>query len=36
MLDGVGHGDFGNLDSPAWVTARPIIVDHVHADGHTP
>ncbi len=29
LLDGVGHGDFGNVDSPAWGAAKRIILDHV-------
>lgn len=29
LLDGVGHGDFGNVDSPAWHAAEQIILDHV-------
>lgn len=29
LLDGLGHGDFGNVDSPAWSAAKQIILDHV-------
>lgn len=29
MLGGVGHGDFGNVDSPAWSAAKQVILDHV-------
>ncbi|WP_424806967.1 alpha/beta hydrolase family protein [Rhodococcus sp. 27YEA15] len=32
ILDGVGHGDFGRVDSPAWATAKQVILDHVAAD----
>ena len=31
-LDGVGHGEFGNVDSPAWAAAQKIILDHVAAE----
>ena len=29
LLDGTGHGDFGNAESPAWRTAKSIIIEHV-------
>ena len=29
MLDGVGHGDFGNVDSSEWSVAKQVILDHV-------
>ncbi|WP_241997351.1 alpha/beta hydrolase [Rhodococcus sp. SMB37] len=29
LLEGFGHGDFGNVDSPAWGAAKQIILDHV-------
>lgn len=32
MIDGVGHGDFGNVDSPAWALAKKTILDYVASD----
>lgn len=32
MLDGVGHGDFGNIDSEAWAAAKQVILEHVRSD----
>lgn len=32
MLDGVGHGDFGNVDSVAWDVAKQTILAHVAND----
>ncbi|WP_238071954.1 alpha/beta hydrolase family protein [Rhodococcus zopfii] len=32
-LEGVGHGDFGNVTSSAWAAAKAVILDHVHARG---
>lgn len=32
MIDGVGHGDFGNVDSPAWALAKRTILDYVADD----
>lgn len=29
LLEGVGHGDFGNVDSPAWQAAEQVILEHV-------
>ncbi|TCN55850.1 alpha/beta hydrolase family protein [Rhodococcus sp. SMB37] len=29
MLDGLGHGEFGDVHSPAWSAAKQIIVEHV-------
>lgn len=29
MLEGVGHADFGDIDSTAWATARTTILEHV-------
>ncbi|WP_226437857.1 alpha/beta hydrolase family protein [Rhodococcus yananensis] len=29
MIEGVGHGDFGNPDSSAWRAAKATIIDHV-------
>ncbi len=32
MIDGVGHGDFGNVDSPAWALAKRTILEYVADD----
>ncbi|MEU1982138.1 alpha/beta fold hydrolase [Nocardia sp. NPDC019395] len=29
LLEGVGHADFGDIDSTAWASARAIILEHV-------
>ena len=29
MLEGVGHADFGDIESPAWKAARSVILEHV-------
>lgn len=29
ILPGIGHGDFGSLDSPAWAAAKKVIVGHM-------
>ncbi|QNG20258.1 alpha/beta fold hydrolase [Rhodococcus triatomae] len=31
-LDGVGHGEFGDVTSPAWAASKQIILDHVAAE----
>ena len=31
-LDGVKHADFGDVESPAWASARSIILDHATND----
>lgn len=31
LLDGVGHGEFGNVNSGAWAQAKQAILDHVHS-----
>lgn len=33
MLDGVGHGDFGNVDSEAWAVAKQVILKQARTGG---